>query len=461
MSTPQSVMYTIVSSCTEVNFADLPKEVVEKTKMHILDTIGAALAGSYRKETKNLVNLFEQWGGKPESTVITSKVKLPMVSAAFVNGEMIHDTGLDDIYPNASLHPASVVISSALAAAETKGESGASFITAVVLGYDIMMRIGESIGPKTLYNRGFHPTGICGAFGSTMAVGKLLGLSRDKLVKALGIAGSQAGGLMEFLSDGSSVKRLHPARASQSGVLSAVLADIGYSGPSTIMEGKNGFFKAYSEKLNTSNLLTNLGKEFKIMQTGLKLYPCTRYIEPSLNIISDLQKKHKIDYREIEEITIYIFNAAFPIVIEPLEEKRRPKNAFSAQFSLPYNVAAAIVKGRLTREEYTPNALKNKDITALTDKIKIISDPQMDKCYPELWPTRITIKTKKGGKLTGEVPTAKGDSQNPLSLKEVTEKFSNLAKSVFAEDRVEKIIKTVMNLEKINNISSLGGLLRK
>ncbi len=457
MSTPQSVADAIAKFCIGLNFKDLPSEVVNKAKIHILDAIGAAFAGSCREETKNLIHLAEEWGGKPESTLITSRSKVPMVNAALVNGEMSHDTGLDDVFPSAALHPAAVIFPSALAAAEKRGEGGPSFITAIVLGYDIMLRIGEDIGPKALYDRGFHPTGICGVFGSTVAVGKLLNLGREKLVRALGIAGSQAGGLMEFLSDGSSVKRLHPARASQSGALSAALAEIGFTGPSTVIEGKNGFYKAYSKDLHCSELLAHLGKEFKIMQTGLKLYPCTRYIEPSLNIISDLRKRDKIDYREIEEVTIHIFDAAVPIVVEPLEEKRRPQNAFSGQFSLPYSVAVTLVMGRLN---YSADALKSKEIADLTDKIKIVPDPEMSRRFPKRWPTRMTIKTKQGALVAGEVPTAKGDPENFLSLAEVVDKFSGLARPLFPEDRVEKIIKTVMNLEEVNNVSSLGDLLK-
>jgi 2-methylcitrate dehydratase PrpD len=458
MLTPKSAAETIARFCTKADFASLPKEVVEKTKIHILDGIGAALAGSCRQETRNLIQLAEEWGGKPESTLITSRSKVPMVNAALVNGEMSHDTGLDDVYPSAALHPASVVIPSAFAAAEKKGHGGPAFITAVVLGYDIMLRIGESIGPKALYHRGFHPTGICGPFGSVVAAGKLLGLDQDQFTRALGIAGSQAGGLMEFLSDGSSVKRLHPARASQSGALSAVLAEAGHSGPATVLEGSNGFFKAYADRPYDADLLAGLGMEFKIMQTGLKVHPCTRYIEPSLNIVSDLQKRHKIDYREIEEVTIHIFDAAFPIVVEPIEEKRRPQNAFSGQFSLPYSVAAALVKGRLT---YAVDALRSEEIAALTDKIRIIPDPEMSSRFPKWWPTRMTIQDRHGNVWVGEVPTAKGDPENFLSLDEVFEKFSGLARAVFPGDQVDRIMEAVMTLERVRDVSRLGDLLRR
>jgi len=455
-----SITEIIAGFCKDFSFDDIPIGVVEKAKIYILDAIGAQLAGSRRKETKNLVNFFEQIGGKAESTLITSKAKIPMINAAFVNGEMTHDCGLDDVYPKASLHPASVVISSTLAAAEAEGASGSSYITAVVIGYDVMIRLGESIGPKILYNRGFHPTGICGAFGSAAAVGKILDLSKEKIVRSFGIAGSLVGGLMEFLSDGSTVKRLHSGNASRSGTLAVVLADIGYTGPYTVMEGKDGFFKAYAEKPDIS-VLTDFGKEFKIIQTGLKMYPCTRYIEPSLNIISDLQKKERIDYKNIEKVSIEIFDAAFPIVVDPLENKRRPVNDFAAQFSLPYNVAAAIVKGKLAREEYAPDVLQDKEILSLVDKIEIVEDAQMSKQYPELWPTRIAIQFKGGRKLVQEIPTAKGDPKNPVSLEEVIEKFSSLAKPVFDKERTDEIVDTIMNLEKISDMKKVGDLLRK
>lgn len=456
-----TVSEIIVDFCREVEYEDLPKEVVEKTKLHILDCLGSAIAGSSRSETKKLISLVEQWSGDPQSSVINSRVRVPMVNAAFVNAEMVHDNGLDDLYIKASLHPASVIIPSALAAAEAGQKSGRTFIAGVVLGYEIMAKIGDSIGSKTLYERGFHPTGICGVFGSTVAVGKILDFSRSKFVNALGIAGSQAGGLMEFLSEGSTVKRLHSAMASQSGVLSAILADAGYTGPSTIIEGNTGFFKAYGNRANKMSLFFNEKDEFRIMQTSLKLYPCTGAIESAVNVVLDLKKNHQINHKDIGSITVYIYKAAFPIAVEPIQEKQRPRNSFSAQFSLFYNVATALVNGRLTRGEYTPSALENEEVRALINKINVIADPQMDKLYPEYQPTKITIKTKHGKEFTGDVSIPRGDPRNPLSFDEIVQKFTDLVEPTFGKDRTKKLLLTIIDLEKIDSLSLLGNLLLK
>jgi 2-methylcitrate dehydratase PrpD len=455
-----SITQNLARFCKKFSYGDLQKEVVEKAKFLILDAIGAQSAGSGRRETNSNIEYFSKLGGLPQSTLITSKLKIPMVNAAFANGEMNHDCGLDDLYPKSSLHPGSVVWPSAFSAADAYGVSGQELICAMVLGYEVMIRVADSIGPKVLYARGFHPTAIAGAFGSTMAVGKIMGLSEEKLIRALGIAASTAGGLMEFLSDGSTVKRLHSGFASHNGTLAAVLADMDFTGPYTAFEGKDGFFKAYANSPNISTL-NDIGKDFCILQTGIKLFPATRYIEPSLNILTDLLMERKLDYKEIEKITVYIFDAAFPIVINPIEKKRRPVNDFAAQFSLPYNIAAMLVCGELTRKQYDDEAIHNKDILELTDKIDFVEDAELNKQYPAYWPTKLTIRLKNGETISKDIFTTKGDPANPATLDEEKEKFTQLATPVFGTSRVKQIIGTVMKLEELKNIHDLGNLLRR
>ena len=196
------------------------------------------------------------------------------------NGTAFHSIEMDDVNNEASLHPGVVAFPTALSMADLAHVSGKDFIAAVVAGYDVIVRLGRALQPAEHYGRGFHPTGTCGAFGAAVVAGRLLGLQGDDFIHALGIAGSQTAGSMEFLAQGAWTKRLHPGWASHSGSWAALLARSGYTGPTTILEGRDGFLQAYSGNPDMSLVLQDLGDEYLITRTAIKPHACCRYVIP-------------------------------------------------------------------------------------------------------------------------------------------------------------------------------------
>ena len=232
--------------------------------------------------------------------------------AALVNGTTGHAVEMDDDHRTSVLHPAVAVVPAALAAAELKQAGGAEVIEGVVAGYEAMTRIGDAF-LGTQYYEGFHPTGTCGVFGAAAAAGSILGLSTDQLIAAFGIAGTQAAGLEEWKADGSWIKRLHPGKAAESGLLAVLLAQSGYTGPATILEGENGFLKAFSfeRKWDVNKILDGLGTEYRGYGTSFKPYAGCRFFHQVIDATLDLVREHKIDAPSVDEVVVRIYRTAY------------------------------------------------------------------------------------------------------------------------------------------------------
>jgi 2-methylcitrate dehydratase PrpD len=376
---------------------------------------------------------------------------------------MGHALELDDDHRTSVLHPAVAVIPAALSICEREKADGKTFITAVVIGYELMTRIGDAF-LGTQYYEGFHPTGTCGVFGAAAAGAKVLKLDKEKIVKALGIAGTQAAGLEEWKADGSWIKRLHPGKAAHSGLLSALLAQRGYTGPSTIMEGENGFLKGFSfeRKWDVSKILDDLGKEYRGYGTSFKPYACCRFSHQVIDATLALVNQHNIQGKDIEEVTVRICTTFHSTLFNPPERRYKPGTVVDAQFSIPYTVAVTILRRQALQTEFTNDTIKDPEILALTAKVKGIADLEYEKLYPDKYPTTVTIRTKSGNEYSQYTEIPKGDPENPIYKEdpkifnsEIEEKFTKLVKSSLFKERVEPLIKTVNELDKISDINML------
>lgn len=257
-----------------LKFDDLPQDVVEKTKLHILDTLGVALAAESEDFTRIMMEVAKSMKGPAESTVWGSKVRLPAANAALVNGTMAHGLDFDDMHRAASTHLSVFVVPTALAVSETREISGKQTIAAVVAGYEAGARIGLAALGKLLL-RGWHPTGVFGAFTSAVVAGKLMGLNVQQTAVAMGIAGSQASGLAQWIEEGSWTKRMHPGWAAHSGIIAALLAAKGYDGPLRILEGSKGLYHSFLHEghFDLTKLTEGLGERWETRQICLKIYP--------------------------------------------------------------------------------------------------------------------------------------------------------------------------------------------
>jgi 2-methylcitrate dehydratase PrpD len=452
----------LTKRCHDLSYNALPEEVIDRVKYLTLDYLGVAARGSLSESSAPILNFISNRCMVREgAVVIGTDLKADPTYAALANGTFAHSIELDDVVNEASLHPAVVIMSSALASSHIAGSGGRTLIEGIVVGYEAMIRLGFSLDPKAHYAQGFHPTGTCGTMGSALTAAKILGLNQEAMTNALGIAGSQAAASMEFLSDGSFTKRLHAGWAAHSGVIAALLAREGFTGPGTIIEGRYGFLRSHSPNSDPSSLFENWGDPFKVMKTSIKPHACCRYKQGPIDGILEIMHQNSLNPSDVEEVKLGILKAGFPIVAQPEESKYNPKSIVDAQFSMPFGAAVAILHGRASLEEYTLKNIMSPEIKQMMEKIHCVEDPELERDFPEKWPASVTLSTKSGQQYHTKIEFPKGDPENPLTWDELIHKFKNLIPPVFSDGRGAEIISYVRGIELVKDLKDLSNLLSK
>jgi 2-methylcitrate dehydratase PrpD len=324
-----------------------------------------------------------------------------------------------------------------------------------------MIKLGVALDPAAHYARGFHPTGTCGTMGAAITVAKILKLDQKAMMNALGIAGSQAAGSMEFLSDGAFTKRLHAGWAAHSGIIAALLARENFTGPGTIIEGRFGFLHAYSSGSKSGKVLQNWGDPWEVLRTSIKTHACCRYKQGPIDGILKIVRENNIDASQIEKVILGILKAGFAIVAEPQEQKSNPKSIVDAQFSMPFGAAVAILYGKATLDEYTLESINSAQVRKLMGKISCVENPELEKEFPKKWPAAVSLLTKDGKTYSTRIDYPKGDPENPLTWDELIDKFRNLVSPVLREARQNEIIERVKSLEKEQDLKVFSMLLLK
>jgi len=437
------------------SYENTPKEVIHHAKNLILDLLGVTLGASSTPEAQIVGELIRELGGKSESTIIGFREKTSCTNAAFMNSIMSHTLELDDTHVASITHAGCVVIPSALSIAEHSNCDGRKFLLSVIVGYECMLRIALSIQPSH-WERGFHTAGTCGSFGAAAAAAKILGLDRDSVVRALGLAGTQASGLLECIfASGDMSKRLNPGRAAANGVVSALLAEKGFTGPETILEGKFGFCRAVSNRYDLQRIIKDLGSVYEVTQVGLKPYACCRYYHSAIDAIFEMMKETEINPMYIKNIEVKTHEKA--VIERP--HRYKPLSVCDAQMSLPYSVAVALLEGRVTINEFKDEKIKDPRVHEIARKVKVKSDPELTAIFPEKWSNDVTIVMNDGRSFRRRIDIAKGEPENPMTKEEVSNKFSVLAAPVVGNSKAQEIIRTVYKLEQVDSIKELTELL--
>jgi 2-methylcitrate dehydratase PrpD len=437
----------------DTRYRDLPDEVVENAKRFILDSLGVAVAGSVAPGSGEVVELVGEWGGKAEATVICSGLKVPSPWAAFANSVMMHAFDFDDTLDESALHAHVSVLPAALAVAQSRGASGADLICAVVLGVDLVARMGLSTKRPLSWIR----TATCGTFGASVAAGKLLGLTKGKLSHALGIAYSQTAGNAQCLVDGGLVKRMQPAFSSKAGVLSAYLAGRGVTGARDSLEGEYGFFNLYEGgEYDRERLLDGLGKRFGGMDLSVKPYPSCRMTHASIDAALAMRKEKKIDPEGIDEIVVRVSKMCLNMVGRPFVIRTNPQ--VDAQFSIPYTVAKAMIRGDVFLEDFEESNIRDEKVLRLAARVRVEEDEDLR----ERDMTASFLSLKYGGSVHEKrVVHMKGSPANPMSLDECIDKFRkccSYSRNKAIQERVEDIVERVVHLEEENDIARVMGL---
>lgn len=445
-----AVTKDLANFVADTNFNDLPEEVREHAKLCVLDWLGAALAGSLEHPAKIVTSVIREMGGRKESTIIGTRIKTSCANAALANGIIGHIVELDDIHGESIIHPAAPVVPAALAVAERNNVSGGDLITSVVLGYEVETRIGMAINPS--HYRFWHTTGTCGTFGAAAAAGKVLGLNGERMVHALGIAGTQAAGLIEVF--GTMSKPLNPGRAAMNGVLAALLAQRDFTSSSVILEAEKGYCRAAAEECDLNVITESLGKRFELTNNTFKIHASCGHTHGAIDAMLHLVKEYKVKPDAVDEILV----ETYPIAVEIVGKNYEPKTASEGKFSLPYCLATALICGRVGLEEFSNERLEDPKVLKLSKKIRVTANP--DRVNAGLGWAKVTVRTVDGEEFSCCVDVPKGYPKNPVTKPELEEKFRKLASLALPRERVDEIIKMLDDLEKLDEVGSLTALLR-
>jgi len=420
------------------SYQDLPGDVVEQAKLCFLDFLGVSLRGSCSVSSGIVSKIISD--GR-DSTVIGGDTTIPM-AAALVNGVSAHCLDLDDGHRLAQLHPGACIIPAALALAESCEKSGQEFITAMIVGYQVSIQMGMFLNPGHR-QKGFHSTGTCGTLGAAAAASKIMDLNEEGILNALGLAGTQAAGLLESDHSGSMAKHLHAGKAAQSGVLSALLAENGFTGAHRILEGKEGLIQTMGDLKEEINPLQNSGtlnhspEKFEILRVYFKKYPVCRHLHSSLDAAINLMKNKNLKITDIQDVTVETYEIA------ALHNEYHPPTVEGIRQSLPVSLALAIINGNLNIEDM--ESINPDDGTCeLSRKIQIKCDKNLDHLYPQKRPSKVTIKTTDHI-YTERIDLAKGEPENPFTKDELLNKFSSLNPQVDVN-----ILKDLDELEDAN-----------
>ena len=439
-----------------LSFNDISESALENCKIVILDTIGVALGGSQAQHSRSAASFAYDYSEKKEATVFANDGKTSCLNAAFANGVMAHAIDFDDDYEPGAVHVGCAVIPAAFALAESRGENGKSLITAVVAGYEIACRAAGALALKEK-RAGYHITGAVGGFGSAAACGKLLQLEKNQLVNALGIAGDQAGGLLQYHFDGTMLKHLHGGKAAQNGLFSALLAERGFSGSPEIYEGDYGFYNVlFGGDYNAAELTDDLGRTFKISETSLKPYPSCRSTHSPIAAALILKKRHNLAAEDIDKINLRLFSRAYRSYNKP-----SPGTNLQALLSEQFCVATALLRGEVTLQSFSPEALKDEKVRYLMRKIELAEDSALTDRFTKMRsrPIVLEILMKSGERFIEEVEWAPGSPANPMSESDRLKKFEDLASAALGREKMERLMDRLLNLERVENLTAVGELL--
>ncbi len=446
-----SITQGLARYCDEMKFRQLPAEVVDRAKYLFLDFIGAVCCGSGADSSKRMYHLVREMG-QGKGVLIGTKERAPFLYSALANGTAGHAMEMDDVNNASSLHPGVVIFPSALATSEMIEATGKRMIEAVVLGYEVMIRLGKALGPKNSYERGFHPTGICGTFGSSVTASKLMSLNEERIASAMGIAGSQASGSMEFLAQGAWTKRFHAGWAAYSGMIASLLARKGFRGPTSIIEGRDGFLHAYSSRADASKILEGIGSGFEILRTSVKPYACCRYMQPPIDALLKIVKENDLKPDQIEKVSLGLLSPGTSLIAEPAEIKYRPQSIVDAQFSMPFGAAVSLLYRKAGLREFQISRIQSEEVKQMMKRVKCQVDPELDRTFPDQWCGTAEILTKDGIRFFTKIEYCKGDPENPLSWDELIEKFHDLSRNRMTKKKRLKIVDQVRHLEEVRNV---------
>jgi 2-methylcitrate dehydratase len=463
----KSIARQIAEFAVNLKYEDLPNEVINEVKRYLYDSIGCAIGSVNTKDVNVIRDIYKEMGGTEEATTFVFGDKLPAVNATLINSLMIRALDFNDIYWKEDPSHPSDIIPAALTVAEKVDASMKDVIVAIVLAYEFEQRLCLFAKPGVRERKWHHAT--LTQFVSPIVAGKILGLTVDEMVNAIGISGCHnhtigcpTAGVLTMM------KNTVDPMAVQSGVLAALMAQKGYSGTEKVFEGKEGFMDAFigwnakEEKLNPTDmegrdgvsswkwdvetLIGNLGKNYKILECSMKAFPTEALTHTHISCVLKIMVKNDLEYFDVEEVKVTAFAQAYDILFDPT--KYRPESRETADHSLPYCLAAAMVDKKITTESFSDEKLNDPRIFEVIDRI--IGEPsiEFEKMFPAKQPSKVVITTKNGKKYSEYLEYPKGDPREPMTMEDLENKFNSLASDKFTDPELLELKELIFNCDE-------------
>ncbi len=443
----------IAQYIAEAALPQFSEQVIRKAKFCILDAIGCGLYGLEFEATRILLQLAEEWNGRPEASLLGTGLKVPSALAAKVNGTAIHVADFDDSSVHFRGHPTGVVFPAVLALCERERLSGGDLLLAYIVGVEVGGKLGKVMG-SSHYEAGWHGTATIGTIASAAASARGLRLNEEKTGHALAIAASGASGIRENF--GTMVKSLHAGQASAAGVWAALLAQRGYEGSMTAFEGNAGFSRVYSGENDISRWTDELTGPSTLLGVMFKRYPSCAATHPALDALEDLITAHPFSWEDVNEIVCLVPPINLSVLIYP-----SPSNSLEAKFSLPYCISTFLVHGKLDLSHFEKEALYDKRVRTLMEKVKTLPDEglgELSKRKDLLAPTEVHVKLKDQT-ISKRILEAKGSASSPLPDAEIIQKFKACAARILSPQKLDKATSLISSLESLPHIATLTKIL--
>lgn len=448
----KSISRQIVEFAVNLTYDDLPKEVIFEVKRFLYDSLGCAFGSMNTKDVQIMLDIYREMGGAEESTVIGFGDKLPAVHTALINSLMIRALDFNDIYwQEDPCHP-SDLIPAAFSTAEKINASMKDVIVAIVLAYEFEQRLCSFSKPGLRERKWHHAT--LTQFVSPIVAGKVLGLTVDEMVNAIGISGCHNFTIgCPTAGELTMMKNTVDPLAVQSGVFAALLAQKGYTGTEKIFEGKEGFMDIFLG-CNLNALFEGLGQNYKILECGMKAFPTEALTHTHISCTLNILLKNDLDYSDIKKVNVTAIAQAYDILFDPA--KYRPKSRETADHSLPFCLAVAIVDKKITPDSFSDEKLKDPRIFEIIDKIKGEPSLEFEKMFPKKQPSKVSITTHDGETYTAYLEYPKGDPREPMTIEELSHKFSALSKGHFSENKLKQLKELIFNCDKMTAREFMG-----
>jgi 2-methylcitrate dehydratase PrpD len=448
-----NITRTLSAYIAQVDAARLPQPVVEKAKIHILDSIGAIISGSLLKPGRLMIDFARTQRGPEEATVPASNFKTGIVMAALANGTMAHADETDDAHFPTVSHPGSVAVSAALPVAEREHRSGKDLIAAVVLGYDVMCRTSKALDRQWMHDRGLHAGSMGGNFAAAAVASRLLSLHPEQIKYALALAGSQASGLSTWRQEREHIDKAlsRAGLPARNGVTAALWAQAGFTGTPTIFEGPYNFIDSFSENAKATELTKDLGTRYEILDTSIKIYPVGQPIQATLHGYFTLVREHGLKANDIREVVVRL----------PEEQTHTINDRLIPDANCQYQLAVAMLDGKIDfHNAHDSDRMQAPDVLDMKKRVTLVADPELTKQFPAVRAAIVELRRMDGRCFEMLVDRLPGAPYNPLSAEEVEAKFLSLTVPILGLDNAQQIIEWTRNLDVRGDVSGLCPLLQ-